>query len=151
MKTIEDYRRSSKTIKDYRRLRLPNFLGHPVFKIFFSKASCAVITIWEALIIGAVGSFLANITDPLLVYLKVDDAVGATCVHGFGGAWGMIAVGLFAAKDELENYCQYNGLFHGGGGYLLGVQLLATVSFITWAMLSTFILLFMINLIVPIR
>ena len=105
-------------------------------------ASCAVITIWEALIIGAIGSFLANITDPLLVYLKVDDAVGATCVHGFGGAWGMIAVGLFAAKDELENYCQYNGLFHGGGGYLLGVQLLATVSFIAWAMLSTFVLLF---------
>lgn len=63
----------------------------------------------------------------------------------------MIAVGLFAAKDELENYCQYNGLLHGGGVYLLGVQLLATVSFIAWAMLSTFILLFMINLIVPIR
>ena len=33
-------------------------------------------------IIGLVGSFLANITAPLLIYLKVDDAVGATCVHG---------------------------------------------------------------------
>ena len=54
--------------------------------------------IFEALIIGAVGSFLANITDPLLVYLKVDDAVGATCVHGFGGLWGVIAVGLFAGR-----------------------------------------------------
>ena len=57
-----------------------------------------MITIFEALIIGAVGSFLANITDPLLVYLKVDDAVGATCVHGFGGLWGVIAVGLFAGR-----------------------------------------------------
>ena len=58
-----------------------------------------MITIFEALIIGAVGSFLANITDPLLVYLKVDDAVGATCVHGFGGLWGVIAVGLFAGRS----------------------------------------------------
>ena len=57
-----------------------------------------MITIFEALIIGAVGSFLANITDPLLVYLKVDDAVGATCVHGFGGLWVVIAVGLFAVR-----------------------------------------------------
>ena len=114
-------------------------------------ASCAIITIWEALIIGAIGSFLANITDPLLVYLKVDDAVGATCVHGFAGAWGLIAVGIFASKDELENYCQFNGLVHGGGLYLLGVQLLACISFMSWAMISTFILLYGINLLIPIR
>ena len=30
--------------------------------------------------------------------------MGATCVHGFGGAWGMIAVGIFAHKDELEGF-----------------------------------------------
>ena len=32
--------------------------------------------------IGAVGAWLANITAKLLIYLKIDDAVGATCVHG---------------------------------------------------------------------
>jgi ammonia channel protein AmtB len=76
-------------------------------------ASCAVVTVWEGIFIGAVGSFLANITDPLLVYLRVDDAVGATCVHGFGGAWGMIAVGIFAQRDQLEGYCKYDGILHG--------------------------------------
>ena len=105
-------------------------------------ASCAIVTIWESFIIGAVGSFLANITDPLLVYLRVDDAVGATCVHGFGGAWGIIAVGIFAAKDELENYCQYDGLLHGGGGYLLGVQTLTVVTMGVWAVVVTLTLLF---------
>ena len=43
---------------------------------------------------------------------RIDDAVGATCVHGFGGAWGMIAVGLFAEIDEITEvgYAQYEPL-----------------------------------------
>ena len=48
-----------------------------------------------------VGSFLANITAKLLLYLKIDDAVGATCVHGFGGFWGMMVVGIFGKKAKL--------------------------------------------------
>ena len=41
-----------------------------------------MVTIPESVIIGIVGSWLGNITAPLLIWLKVDDAVGATCVHG---------------------------------------------------------------------
>ena len=63
--------------------------------------------------IGAIGGFLANITDPFMVWLRVDDAVGATCVHGFGGVWGMIAVGIFATKEPYVSYTQYNGTLHG--------------------------------------
>ncbi len=78
-------------------------------------ACCALVTVFEAIFIGAVGALLANITDPLLVHFRVDDAVGATCVHGFGGAWGMIAVGIFAARDAIEDgaYCRFDGLLHG--------------------------------------
>ena len=46
------------------------------------KAGCAVVTIPESVVIGIVGSWLGNITAPLLIWLRVDDAVGATCVHG---------------------------------------------------------------------
>ena len=102
---------------------------------------CIVVTIFEALIIGAIGSFLAIITDYFLIFLRVDDAVGATCVHGFAGAWGMISVGIFAAKDNSEIYCKHNGLLHGGGGYLLGVQLLSVISMTIWAMIATFLIL----------
>ena len=48
---------------------------------------------------------------------------------------------LFIAKDELENYCQYNGLLHGGGFYLLSIQLLMALSLTVWAMVVTYILL----------
>jgi hypothetical protein len=51
-------------------------------KYQYISAACAVITQVEAMFIGLVGSFLANITSNLLIHIRVDDAVGATCVHG---------------------------------------------------------------------
>ena len=45
-------------------------------------AGCALVTTRESVFIGMVGAWLANISAPLLVWLRVDDAVGATCVHG---------------------------------------------------------------------
>ena len=84
-----------------------------LYSQIIKKAGCAIVTVWEALLIGIIGGFLANITDPLLVWLRVDDAVGATCVHGFGGAWGMIAVGIFAKKETYVSYTEYDGVLHG--------------------------------------
>jgi ammonia channel protein AmtB len=60
---------------------------------------------------------------------------------GFGGLWGMLAVGIFAEQDNLEGFNNYNGLMHGGGLYLLGVQTLASVCFMSWASFCTFCLI----------
>lgn len=54
----------------------------------------------------------------------------------------MLAVGIFAAKDRLEGFSRYDGLVHGGGFYLLGVQLLACVCCSIWASSVTFILIY---------
>ena len=53
----------------------------------------------------------------------------------------MIAVGLFAEKDRLEDFASYSGVFHGGGFYLLGVQLLACFCCIVWSSLVTLTLI----------
>ena len=53
----------------------------------------------------------------------------------------MIAVGLFAEKDQLEGFSAHAGLFHGGGFYLLGVQFLACICFIVWSGASTFLII----------
>ena len=65
---------------------------------------------------------------------------------GFGGFWGMLAVGLFAEEDKLESFSRYAGLFHGGGFYLLGVQLLACVCFTAWASTVTLLLIWVSNM-----
>ena len=61
-------------------------------------APCAYVDPWAAVVIGLIAgvimlfgvSFIKNV-------LKVDDPVGAISVHGICGAWGLIAVGIFAA------------------------------------------------------
>ncbi|XP_022248990.1 putative ammonium transporter 3 [Limulus polyphemus] len=113
---------------------------------------CALYHPWEALIVGMVGSLLANCMARVLNKLKIDDPVGAISVHGSGSIWGMIAVGLLVEKDSLLLLSKENaGLFRGGGWYLLGAQTLAIITIMTWSVVCTYILLFAINKIIPIR
>ena len=61
------------------------------------------------------------------------------------GLWSMLAVGLFGHQDHIEGYSLYSGLLHGGGFHLMGVQLLASVCCIAWAILSTALLIFLLS------
>lgn len=75
----------------------------------------------------------------LVEYLRIDDPVGCIGVHCVGGIWGMVAVGLFAEHDRVEGFSQQYGLLKGGSVRLLGVQVLACVSIISWSALTTFL------------
>lgn len=43
------------------------------------------------------GCIMPKLNDILVEKFKIDDAVGAVAVHGFGGVWGLIASGIFAS------------------------------------------------------
>ena len=68
--------------------------------------------------------------------MKVDDPVGASSVHGVNGAWGMIALGLFADGSYGDGFNgiagNVTGLFYGGAGQLIA-QLIAVVVAASWA------------------
>jgi Amt family ammonium transporter len=59
-------------------------------------APCAFVTPVGAFIIGAVAGVLVVLSVFFFDRLKIDDPVGAISVHGTNGAWGVIALGLFA-------------------------------------------------------
>ncbi|KAL7548582.1 hypothetical protein ACHAWF_011858 [Thalassiosira exigua] len=101
-----------------------------------SSATCAVVHAWEALVIGAVGALIANLLNTLMKRWKIDDPIGAVGIHVFSGIWGYIAVGLFA-DSELPGVKVSNGLFRGGGGRLLGLQMLAIISIVAWSLVTT--------------
>lgn len=81
----------------------------------------------------------------------LDDPVGATTVHGVGGIWGVVAVGLFAENVPIGTTNEHAGLFIGGEWYLFGVQSLAALVLTLWGIASTFILLFIVDKMIPLR
>ena len=66
-----------------------------------SSAGCALMNPAEALLVGMVAGVLAVfLIEVLELRLKVDDPSGAISVHGAGGLWGLLAVGLFTDTGQ---------------------------------------------------
>ena len=88
-------------------------------------APCAFIDPWAAIVIGGIGGVLVVFGVAFLDKLRIDDPVGAFPVHGLGGIWGCLSVGLFAKADLLGS--SVSGLFYSGNPTLIGIQLIGVV------------------------
>jgi len=98
-------------------------------------ANCCVVEPWAACLIGICSGWVYVLSSKLLVKLKIDDAVDAIPVHGFCGAWGCIATGIFASTNRiLFAYGTENtgGIFYGYGN-LIGVEIIGVLCIILWA------------------
>jgi Amt family ammonium transporter len=60
------------------------------------SAGSALVESWAAVVTGAIAGVLVQWTVRLLDRRQIDDPVGVVAVHGAGGAWGLVALGLFA-------------------------------------------------------
>jgi Amt family ammonium transporter len=101
-------------------------------------APCAAVSPNEALVIGAIAGVLSVYGIVWLDRLGLDDPVGAVPVHGIGGVWGTLAVGVFGRAAQ---GAPRDGLLHGGGLGQLGVQalgLVACLGFVVVAMWLVF-------------
>jgi Amt family ammonium transporter len=89
----------------------------------------------------------------LMERLKVDDPVGAIAAHGFAGAWGTIAVGLFAeaAFGEASGMGAINGLFFGGGITQLWYQFIGVFAAFVWVFPVSYVIFYAISKTVGMR
>ena len=94
-------------------------------------AGCAFVTPAAAVLIGALAGVLVVWSVGLLERrLRLDDPVGAFSVHGVCGAWGTIAVGLFADGSWGHGWNGVEGPVRGllfGDGRQLLVQVIGVV------------------------
>ncbi|HEX6312590.1 MAG TPA: ammonium transporter [Acidimicrobiia bacterium] len=82
-------------------------------------AGCANVSNWGAFFIGAIAGVIVVFAVLFFDRIRIDDPVGAISVHGVCGAWGTLAVGLFATEG---------GLFYGDGGDQLLSQFIGVIA-----------------------
>lgn len=73
-------------------------------------AGCAYLTLPQAAIVGFISAFVMFIAEKTLLRLKIDDPLSAVAVHGFGGMWGTLAVGLFATPPSGMSQLYFFGI-----------------------------------------
>jgi len=109
----------------YKRPSLSLALNGALAGLVGITAGCDIVSPGGALIIGIMaGIILVFSVEFIDQKLKVDDPVGAISVHGVNGAFGTLAVGLFATEG---------GLFYGGGAKLLLAQAIGVGAIFVWA------------------
>jgi Amt family ammonium transporter len=118
-------------------------------------APCAFVSSPIAVMIGAISGVLV-IEAALFVErkLKVDDPVGAVAVHGVNGAWGIVALGLFANGtygDGVNGIAgPVRGLFYGDASQLLA-ECIGIAANVLWVAPVSFVALKIIDKLVGLR
>lgn len=101
-------------------------------------AGCATMTPEFAALTGLVAGAIAVYGSRWLQRRRLDDVVGAIPVHGFAGAWGTVAAGVFV-RDDLFNWGQ------------LAVQMVGVLSAFLWAFPTALLLFFLIDRLLGLR
>ena len=120
----------------YKKLDITMVLNGALGGLVAVTAGPDLYNIYQPIIIGGIGGALVVFAVPFFDKLKLDDPVGALSVHLVNGIWGTIAVGIFASNGDSITLM----------GQLKGIVVIGTFAFV-----SSYIVLFIINKIMPLR
>ncbi|MDC7219008.1 MAG: ammonium transporter [Spirochaetales bacterium] len=128
------------------RLPEPEMIGNGILGgLVAITAGCASFGIQASVVVGIAAGFLIYFGIWFLEnVLKIDDVVSAIPVHGFCGAWGTFAVGLFIKQEYLD-------AAHMTRLDQIGIQSLGVISAFIWSFGLAFLCLKMINGVLGLR
>lgn len=101
-------------------------------------AGCATMSPGFAIVTGLIAGVVCVFGQQLLLRMKLDDVVGAVSVHGFAGAWGTIAAGIFYLEDPFNST-------------RILVQVIGVISAFAWAFLTALSLYLVIAMFIGLR
>ncbi len=120
----------------YKKLDLTMILNGALGGLVAVTAGPDLYDIYTPILIGAIGGTIVVFGVTFFDKLRLDDPVGALSVHLLNGIWGTIAVGIFASNGSDITLL----------GQLKGILIVAVFAFS-----SSYIVLFIINKITPLR
>jgi ammonium transporter, Amt family len=125
----KDKRYSCRHVFKTTRFDLNNILNGILSGLVVITAGCATLSPGTACVAGFFAGVVYTIGDSVLLWLKIDDPVNASVVHGFVGGLGL----LFTAFSEPAYVLQAYGRQFPGIGIQFGMQLLAVVVIGSWS------------------
>ncbi|RBQ32674.1 ammonium transporter [Arcobacter sp. FW59] len=117
----------------YKKFDITMILNGGLGGLVSITAGADVMDVYTPILVGAIGGAVVVASVFMFDKLRIDDPVGALSVHLTNGIWGTLAVGIFVS--DISFLAQ-----------LKGVVVVAIFAFV-----SSFILLFILNKIIPIR
>ncbi|QKJ24364.1 ammonium transporter [Poseidonibacter lekithochrous] len=120
----------------YKKLDITMILNGALGGLVAITAGPDLYDIYTPILIGAIGGAIVVFGVTFFDKLRLDDPVGALSVHLLNGIWGTLAVGIFAANGSDITFM----------GQVKGIVLVAIFAFVT-----SYIVLFIINKIIPLR
>jgi len=120
----------------YKKLDLTMVLNGALGGLVAITAGPDLYDIYTPILIGAIGGALVVVGVSFFDKIRIDDPVGALSVHLVNGIWGTLAVGIFASNGDDITLM----------GQLKGIILVAIFAFIV-----SYIVLYIINKIAPLR
>jgi len=138
-------------------------------------ANCSIIEDWMALFIGMLGALIYLLSSALLKKLQIDDPLDAFAVHGACGAWGTLAVGIFATQKNIAvayscpcytlDFCQKfpesccdpalapeaDGKLGNSTGWTFLIQLCGVLTIMTWTVGWSILLFYGIKMTIGMR
>jgi Amt family ammonium transporter len=150
---------------DYATRRKPSLIGTVngmITGLVAITPAAGYVNGWGAGAIGIVGCvvvYLAlNYLSRMWPFRKVDDTLGVVYTHGFAGLSGGLLVAVFADPKMIiypgigktADITPFAGIVHGNW-HLLKEQIFAALWVIVFSAIVTFILLKLINLVIPLR
>ncbi len=136
---------------EWTREKKPKFVG----LLTGSIAGLATITpcagfvpIWAAPIIGTAAGIVCYLAVQLKNKMKWDDALDVWGVHGIGGVFGTILLGVFASKAV--NAAGADGLWYGNSSFFVKEVVAVTIASV-YGFIFTYVMLAIINKITPVR
>ena len=101
-------------------------------------AGCASMLPAYAVLTGAIGGVVCVLGGQLMLKMHLDDVVGAVSVHGFAGAWGTLAAGIFYADSMFD-------------AKIITVQLIGIAACFVWTFCCAIIMYFAIDILMGLR
>ena len=129
----------------------PKFLGlltGAVAGLATITPAAGFVTPTSAAVIGTLAGVVCYFAISLRTRMKLDDALDVWGVHGVGGFLGILCLGLLA--DASVNAAGVNGLFLGNASFFVK-ELVAVVLSSVYAFFISYVMLWVINRITPVK